>query len=295
MQRTIGIVALAASSAPLALLALAGVANADVVDTRELDETIPVAAGDPLVVIVKNITGSVRVTEHDRDRVEMHATETIRGDLQADIERARTQLQLRTESEPGRIAFRVRRLDTGGDADDDDCDCNHWRWGDNYSVEYDIELRVPRGATLDLATVNDGAVIAENVTGDFKFANVNGEIRVTGLTGSGEVRTVNGDVEATFARAPADATTFRTVNGDLDVTFPDELSADLEFKTMHGDVFTDFEIEPLTQAPRVSGDSSRGRYLMSSNRNTAFRVQSGGEQLSFNTLNGDIYVRKASR
>ena len=66
-------------------------------------------AGQPLVVIVRNIMGSVRVTEHDSDRVEMHAVETIRGDLQADIARARAELQLRTESEPGRVAFRVRR------------------------------------------------------------------------------------------------------------------------------------------------------------------------------------------
>jgi hypothetical protein len=290
MRRTILITA---RSAPWALLAVAGVANADVADTREIDETIPVTAGEPLVVIVKNITGSVRVTEHDRDRVEMHATETIRGDLQADIERARAELQLKVESEPGRVAFRVRRLDADGN--DGDCNCDHWRWGDNYNVEYDIELRVPRGATLDVATVNDGTVIAENVTGDFKFANVNGEIRVTGLTGSGEVKTVNGDVEASFARTPSDTTSFHTVNGDLDVTFPDELSADLEFKTLHGEVFTDFEIEPLSQAPAVARDSGRGRYQMGSRRNSAFRVRSGGEQLSFNTLNGDIYVRKANR
>jgi hypothetical protein len=31
------------------------------------------------------------------------------------------------------------------------------------------------------------------------------------------------------------------------------------------------------------------------NRNSAFRVGTGGETYSFNTLNGDIYVRKASR
>jgi hypothetical protein len=240
-------------------------------------------------VIVKNITGPVRVTEHDRDRVEMHATETIRGDLQSDIERARAELTLRTESEPGRVAFRVR----GIDADGDDCDCG--RWGDDYVVEYDIEVRVPRGTELDVATVNDGDVTAEGVSGDFTLANVNGEVHLTGVTGSGEVRTVNGNVEATFARAPTEPTSFRTVNGDLDVTFPNDLSANLEFKTMHGDVLTDFDVEPLTQPPSVDRTRGGGRAVMRMNRNTAFRVRSGGETHSFNTLNGDIYVRKASR
>jgi hypothetical protein len=284
-------------TATAALLALAGAAAADVVDTREIEESVPVTAGQPLVVIVKNITGSVRVTEHERDSVELHATETVRGDLQADIERAREELALRTESEPGRVAFRVRRI---GSADgtwdaDGDCDCDGWRWGDDgYRVEYDIELRVPRGATLDLTTVNNGAVVAENVTGDFTFMNVNGEIRATGLTGSGRVKTVNGDVEASFARTPTAATSFHTVNGDLDVTFPNELAANLEFKTLHGDVFTDFELEPLARPATVERQGG-GRYVMSGNRSSDFRVRTGGEPLSFHTLNGDIYVRKANR
>jgi len=281
--------ALITGSASAALLAsLAGIANADVVETRELDESVPVTAGQPLVVIVKNITGSVRVTEHDRDRVEMHATETIRGDLQADIARARAELALRTESEPGRVAFRVRHVDG-------DLSRRYWDWDNDYSVEYDIEVRVPRGATLDLSTVNDGDVTADGVTGDFTVVNVNGEIHLTGLTGSGEIRTVNGNVQASFARTPGDATSFHTVNGNLDVTFPNELSADLQFKTMNGDVFTDFEVENLTQPPTVERTSNRGRPIMRMNRNSAFRIRSGGETHSFNTLNGDIYVRQATR
>lgn len=276
-------------AASAALLTFAGIASADVVDTRELDETIPVTAGQPLLVIVKNITGSVRVTEHDRDRVEMHATETVRGDLQADIERARAELTLKVESEPGRVAFRVRRINDDGD------DCNCGRWGNDYVVEYDIEVRVPRGTALDVATVNDGDVTAEGVSGDFTLANVNGGVHLTGATGSGEVKTVNGDVEASFARAPAEATSFHTVNGDLDVTFPNDLSADLEFKTMHGDILTDFEVESLTQPPTVDRTRNGARSVMRMNRNSAFRIRSGGETLSFNTLNGDIYVRKATR
>jgi hypothetical protein len=284
-------------AASAALLTFAGIASADVVDTRELDDTIPVTAGQPLLVIVKNITGSVRVTEHDQDRVEMHATETVRGDLQADIERARAELTLKVESEPGRVAVRVRRSNDDGD----DCNCGRWgddAWkspkGDDYVVEYDIEVRVPRGAALDVATVNDGDVTAEGVSGDFKLANVNGEVHLTGATGSGEIRTVNGNVAASFARAPTDATSFRTVNGDLDVTFPSNFSADLDFKTMNGDVLTDFDVESLTPPPTVDRTRFGGRSMVRMNRNSAFRVGTGGETHSFNTLNGDIYVRKAN-
>lgn len=290
MQRPLLIMA---GSLAAALLAPAAGARAEVVETRELAESVPVQANEPLLVIVKNITGSVHVTEHDRDTVEMQATETIRGDLESDIEEARSELQLRTQTEAGRVAFRVRRTSDAGD----DCDCHDWgngRWGGDYAVEYDIEVRVPRGAKLELATVNDGDVTAEGVTGDFRVSNVNGAVRLTGLTGSGEVTTVNGDVDATFARAPVESSSFRTVNGDIDVTLPNELSADLEFKTMNGDVLTDFELESRATAPTVER-AQGNRFMLRSSRNSAFRVGSGGPALSFNTLNGDILLRKATR
>jgi DUF4097 and DUF4098 domain-containing protein YvlB len=150
---------------------------------------------------------------------------------------------------------------------------------------------VPRNATLEVATVNDGDVTVEGVNGAFELKNVNGAVRLVGAAGSGTINTVNGDVEATFARVPAEPLSFRTVNGELDVTFPATLSAELAFHTMQGDVFTDFDVESLSDPPEVRRD--RGRYVMNTNRASAFRVGTGGERHSFNTLNGDIFVRKA--
>ena len=281
MQRLIRI---ATGTASATLLALAGAVRADVVDTRELMETIPVSANEPLVVIVKNIIGPIHVTGHDANRVEMHATETVRGDLQADIERARAEMQLRTETEPGRVAFRVRNIDG-------DSGRRNSNW-DNYSIAYDIELRVPRGATLEISTVNDGDVTVEDVNGEFDLKNVNGAVRLVRAGGGGSIHTVNGDVDASFARSPSEATSFHTVNGEVDVTFPANLSAELAFHTLQGDVFTDFDVESLSAPPEVRRD--RGRYVMNTNHNSAFRVGTGGERHTFNTLNGDILVRKAN-
>jgi hypothetical protein len=280
MQRLTRIATVTASTA---LLGFAGAVQADVVDTRELMETIPVPANEPLVVIVKNILGPIHVTGHDANSVEMHATETVRGDLQSDIERARAQMQLRTETEPGRVAIRVRHIDEDGDH-------RHSNWN-NYSIAYDIKVRVPRGAALEIGTVNDGDVTVEDVNGEFDLKNVNGAVRLVRAGGSGSIHTVNGDVDASFARSPSQATSFHTVNGEIDVTFPANLSAELAFHSMQGDVFTDFDVESLSAPPEVQ--RNRGRYVMNTNRNSAFRVGTGEERHTFNTLNGDIFVRKA--
>lgn len=279
-------VARIAAATAAAIGIYAGSASADVTDTRVLEESLAVPAGEPLVVIVKNVFGSIAVTAHDANRVEMRATETVHGDLQADIERARAEVALRTEQETGRVAFRVRNLN----ADGSDCDCYGQHW-DDYRVEYDIEIRVPRGATLDLSTVNDGDITTEGVTGGFTVRNVNGGVRLGAAGGSGSVTTVNGKIEAAFATAPGEPTSFKTVNGEIDVTLPTTLSADLAFRTMNGDVFTDFAVEELNQTPVA--ERNRGRFVMRTNRNSAFRVGAGGDPLTFNTLNGNIYVRKA--
>jgi hypothetical protein len=104
---------------------------------------------------------------------------------------------------------------------------------------------------------------------------------------------VNGDIEASFDRAPSEPTSFRTVNGELDVTFPEDLSAELAFHTMRGEVFTDFDVESLADPPNVRRE--RGRFVMNVNRTSAFRIGNGGDRHSFNTLNGDIFVRKANQ
>ena len=149
-----------------------------------------------------------------------------------------------------------------------------------------------RGATLEISTVNDGDVTVEDVNGEFDLKNVNGAVRLVRAGGGGSIHTVNGDVDASFARSPSEATSFHTVNGEVDVTFPANLSAELAFHTLQGDVFTDFDVESLSAPPEVRRD--RGRYVMNTNHNSAFRVGTGGERHTFNTLNGDILVRKAN-
>jgi len=271
------------------LCAAGGACANDLSATRTIEDNVAVAGERELVVIVDDVFGSIHVTAHDRDTVELKAVETVRGKLQADLDRARAEIGLRTEHEPGRVAFRVRRLD---DKDGANCCGNRW---DGYSINYDIEIKVPRNAAVDLSTINNGDIDVAGVQGDFEVHNVNGAVRLTGLRGSGKVSTVNGRIDAAFERAPKVATSFETVNGKVDVTFPRDLAADLELNTLRGDMFTDFEVQPLAGAPVNDASRDGGRRLMSSKRGSLVRVAAGGPTYSFKTLNGEIYVRKAAR
>src|SRR5262245_35221327 len=90
-------------AAAISLAAAAGAARANVSDTRTLKDSVRVQGSGPPTVIVRNVFGSVHVTAYDGATVEMTATETVSGDLRADIDRARKEIELRTESEEGRV------------------------------------------------------------------------------------------------------------------------------------------------------------------------------------------------
>jgi hypothetical protein len=271
------------------VLAAAGAARAEVTDTRALKDSVRVTGSGPPTVIVRNVSGFVHVTAYDGATVEMTATETVTGDLRADIDRARKEVELRTESEEGRVAFRVRRVGQQGDGE--------WRWNgwnEGYRVKYDIEVRVPRDSAVEVNTVNDELVV-DGVRGHFEVGNVNGGMKLTGLRGSGNIKTVNGSINATFERAPAAGTTFKTVNGKIDVSFPQDLKADLSFKTVHGEIYTDFDSQPLAAEP--VGDRSRdgGKLVVRTGHGSGIRIGAGGPAYSFETVNGSVYIRKAAK
>jgi hypothetical protein len=270
-----------------ALGAASSGSRADLAATRMLQESLAVDRSRPLLVIVDNVFGSIRVTGEERGSVEMTATETIRGDLQADIDRARREVELRIEHEDGRAAFRVRRVGESGD-----CECGRWQ---DYVVEYEIELRVPQDAAIELETVNGGDIEVVGVRGDVDVRNVNGGVNLAGLRGSGRAATVNGELDARFERAPARATSFKTVNGEIDVEFPRDLAADLEFKTMHGEVYTGFDAEPVVGEPTTERRRDGGAVVIRTARASRVRVGSGGPTHSFETINGDVYVREGGR
>lgn len=267
--------------------AAAAAAHADVTATRTLEESVPVERGSAPLVIVKNVFGSVRVTTHTRNSVDMTATETITGDLQADIDRARAEVELRTESEPGRVAFRVRHMGESA---------GRQRYGwDDYIVKYEIEIKVPQDAAVDLSTVNGGDVIVEGVHGMIEASNVNGGVRVDGARAAAQLSTVNGPIDAVFERAPGAAATFNTVNGLIDVALPDDTAADLQFRTLHGDIYTDFDVTPVDAAAPVSARRDGRRFVARMDRARTLRIGAGGRTHSFHTVNGEIYVRKGAR
>jgi hypothetical protein len=79
----------------------------------------------------------------------------------------------------------------------------------------------------------------------------------------------------------------------LEVTYPGNLAADLEFKSMNGQFYTDFpdaEVLPTKVSKTESKNGSGTTYKLS--KNNSVRIGAGGKLFKFETLNGNIYIKK---
>jgi hypothetical protein len=249
---------------------------------QTIEKTLPLSA-PPARVIVDNIDGYVHVTGSAGDQVRVTAHEIIRAETESDLAEARSEVKLDITGTPGTVSVYYNapwRCDgpRRGCADD------HRRRF--YNVTYDIDIQVPHEARTAVSTVNNGDLRVDNLAGDFDAGNVNGAISMRALSGSGDVHTVNGPIWVQFARNPARPCSFKSVNGEVDVFFPRDLSADLLFKTFNGQVYSDFDVAPRT-TPAAVTEHRGGKYVYRSDR-VGGRAGSGGPELSFDTLNGNV-------
>lgn len=241
-------------------------------------------------LIIDNVNGSIEVTASTGGPVEMDIEKTLRGASQDRMNIAKRELSLALLQEGGLV-----RLMVDGPFR---CHCAdnsiNFRGGQLYEFSYDFKIRVPRNTGLELKTVNHSHITVEGTSGDFKISNVNGGIEMREVEGAGSVHTVNGPVKVTFARNPTAATSFKSVNGTLDITFRGGLNADVKMKTFNGGMYTDFPVAALPVSS-VQPERRNGGFVWKTNRMTGVRIGSGGPELSFDTLNGDVLIKNREK
>jgi hypothetical protein len=240
-------------------------------------------------LLVNNISGPIHVIGDSSGEVRLTATETVRGNSGSDIARAKVEVHLDIKQEGNRILACVNGpFRHGSHFGNDACQGSSLRSEDNqYSVRFDFELHVPAATKVTLGTVDEGDIKVERVSGGFDLNNVNGRVELDAVSGGGNAKTVNGDVEATFAANPGADCSFSTVNGSVHMYFRTDLSAQLRYNSLNGDVYTDFPVAPV-------GEARNGVFAFRGGQFGSGQVGSGGPEIQVNTLNGNIFIHRAS-
>ena len=293
MRRVAGWRPTLAALLPSALLAAAPAGAADYPPRWEETVRERLEFADPGAerqLVVDGLWGGIRVTGTDGAAVELVVRHVIRANDDAAVERARREVTLQVRREGGRIELVVDGPFR------DRADGRRWRWNEwdpEFEAVYDFEIRVPRRTGLRLATVLDGDVVVEGVEGRLELSNVVGDVRVLAAwPTAGALKTVSGEMRADLTGAPREVMHFETVSGDIEVSFPASLDADARLETQWGELYSEFEVELLPVEP-VIRQKDGGWSLEGAT--PAVRIGHGGPLLSFETLSGDIYLRKADR
>lgn len=177
---------------------------------------------------------------------------------------------------------------------------------ESWRASIDLTIQVPVNASLKLGAINDGDIVVENVDGEIEVNNINGACLLRNVSGNVLANSINGEITATIVRtAPDKPMFFSTMNGAVDVTLPAGVKANVKIKTQQGEVYSDFDValKPASRTPitadRITYDrnpvrvTTRGGFRISFDNSITGTINGGGPEYTFNSFNGDIYIRKA--
>jgi len=241
-------------------------------------------AGSAPRLFVRNVWGEVRVRGHDGDQIQVRVRETRKAADAETLARVTDSMWLETLELADGVELTVESPDRERRGRDRCRRCE---------LHLDFEILVPFDARVDVATVMDGAVQVEGVRGPVRAHNVNGDVEAGGVQQCAGFETVNGELRVRFERAPAEDCAFETVNGDMTVDLPAGSDADVTLDLFNGRVRSDFEVTPLVTEPRVEkATAGRGTHYRVS-QDMGLRLGAGGPRLHFESINGDVLLRRA--
>lgn len=244
-------------------------------------------------LFIYNISGFIKVEGYAGNKVVLEMDKTISAEDDKQLETGKKEFKLAFDQKLDTVmAYIAEPFDSRPR--------KNWQHNDNrndihyhYNVNYTV--KVPYGTNLHISTVNDGVITVDNVSGSLDINNVNGGITVKNAKGTTSAHTVNGDVTVNYLSNPPEASSYYTINGTISVSYQPGFSADLTFKSMNGEFFTDFTEAKRLPATVSKVQNKKGREAVYKlNTITTVRFGKGGKTFKFETLNGNVYIKKQS-
>ncbi|MDX1636424.1 MAG: hypothetical protein R3281_00550 [Balneolaceae bacterium] len=243
---------------------------------------------------VFNINGFVTVEGYEVDEIQVTAHKTLRADSKQALERARREISLVVDVEDDHLLIYPDGPFIDITKREGNISYRMEEWNEEYKFHFDLTLLVPSGTNVEASTINRGDVTIRNLNAPRLTArNVNGNILLKNVSGKTRAHTVNGDITAYHHSSPASDSDYQTLNGTIKVHYSENLSAVIRFTSLHGDLYTDFQdirrLAPLVEQSEFQpGDGHTYRI----DRFSPLHIGSGGPEIRFKVLNGDVYIKQ---
>ena len=234
--------------------------------------------GEPGVLNIDHIKGSIVVTGYDGESVIVNASSGQRGNENPD------QVQ---NGGLRRIVSNVIQLN----AQEKDNELTVQTNSHRHTI--DLDIRVPHHFSLRLKTYHNGEIHVKNVSGEMEITNINGDVVLEDVSGSAVVNTIDGHILVQFRDVTPDIPmAFTSIEGKIDITFPQSMNASVKMKSDNGEIFSDFDIEMEKREIQVDKSNQTGLYKISLEDWVHGKINGGGPEILLKTLEGNIYIRK---
>jgi RNA polymerase sigma factor (sigma-70 family) len=249
-------------------------------------------------VFVELFNGGIIIDARGHDMVDVRAIKYGRAATEEAAKKALQSVDLKISQDGDTVRVQATRPEQQGS------------WGVSSGVS--AELKVPRGAALELSTRNgpidltggtgkihlktsNGKIQIKDSKGQLDARTSNGSIKVTGATGRIELKTRNGAIEIHGDKAVVNAVTsngrvlfvgslaggkhsIRTSNGQIVLALPPQASFHLRAETSHGKIKSDFGSNQATGKGRMRLDLDVG--------------QNPDSTIELHTSNGSITIQR---
>jgi DUF4097 and DUF4098 domain-containing protein YvlB len=255
-------------------------------------EFVPTKDASATVLSIYNVDGPIRVEGYSGNKIVIEIDKRLTAEDSNNLETGKKEFRLEFAQTADTITAYIAEPQ-------DSRPHNKWHQRDGRYIQYRYHLnfvvKVPFGINLNISTVNNGDITVKDVAGTLHVNNVNGAIFVANAKGITQAHTVNGKIDVSYLSSPPGYSSYYTVNGEISVTYPISLSGDFQFKSLNGEFFTDFQNAEVLPAKVVkTQEQEGGATTYKLNKLTSMRIGAGESSFRFETVNGNIYIKKQS-
>ena len=133
-----------------------------------------------------------------------------------------------------------------------------------------------------------------DLAGEIDITNNAGEIKLAGISGSAVVSNVAGNINANFKSVSTSLPmAFSTVAGYIDVSIPSSAKATVKAYSDNSDFTSEFPTDYISTPSPVVSQNSKGVNRIENVKNIIGKINGGGPELRFKTMEGPIHLRKS--
>ena len=234
--------------------------------------------GRPGFLVVDHVKGSIIVTGYNGDMVIISAarrniSKETKGDERADGMKIISQHDTDLSASRNKNDITVKT--------------------NSHKYTNDLTIQVPRAFSLRLSTIDNGKIVVYGVSGELEISNLNGDIELNEISGAAVLNTIDGNIRAKFSEVfPDMPMAFTTIHGTIEVSLPADTKALLKMKSQEGTIYTNFNLEVEKRNQVVEKSKTSGAYTVFLDNWKYAKINGGGAEMLFNTLDGNIYIRK---